>query len=144
SYVIICGGMVLLSYRPKKWTTALKEVLMLYIATFFLGGFFHSLYYHSMLGYYFHELLQGRLIQDLHGSQIILLILSGIIAIYTLIKVMNSLRRGELELYEADLILGKKSIHVSGLLDTGNCLYDPIFGKPVIIIEFAALTELLS
>lgn len=144
SYVIISGIMVWITYRPSKWSVAIKSILILYVATFFLGGILNSLYYHSMLGYYFHELLQGRLVQNLSGSQILFYIFSGIIAIIILIKVMNSLRKGDLEIYEADLFLDKKSIRVSGLLDTGNCLYDPIFGKPVIIIEYSALTSLLS
>ncbi|NMB43589.1 MAG: hypothetical protein GX995_05615, partial [Clostridiales bacterium] len=37
-----------------------------------------------------------------------------------------------------------KSLVLRGLLDTGNNLYDPIFGKPVNVIEYSSIIKLLS
>ena len=38
----------------------------------------------------------------------------------------------------------EKKVRVVGLLDTGNGLYDPIYGKPVIIAEYSVISNLLS
>jgi stage II sporulation protein GA (sporulation sigma-E factor processing peptidase) len=48
------------------------------------------------------------------------------------------------ETYEVELIFQNRSFRTKGLLDTGNCLYDPIFKKPVIIIEKTLLNNLMS
>lgn len=144
SYILICGIMVFITYRPKKWSLGLKSVFILYITTFFLGGLLNSLYYHSALGYYFHEIIEGRFFPNIKGRQLIILAISGLSGIALFIKSINNLRSKELELYKVDLYFENKCIHLTGLLDTGNCLYDPIYGKPVIIIEYSALKDLLS
>lgn len=144
SYIIICIVMIWVSYKPKTWQMVLKGVLVLYLATFFLGGLFNSLYYHSMLGFYFHELINGRLPINLSGWKIVLLIISGIIGILLLLKIISDFRRGNDDLYDVKLYFKDKSLVLRGLLDTGNNLYDPIFGKPVNVIEYSSIIKLLS
>lgn len=144
SYFVICAIMVGLTFRPKTWYLGLKSMIILYVGTFFLGGVFNSLYYHSMLGYYFHELINGRIFKDLKGWKIVVLIVLGLIGLYTLVKVMNNLKGDDKRFYETNLYHRDKSISLTALLDTGNNLYDPIFKKPVIIIEYSSLKKLLS
>ncbi len=144
SYLIICVIMIWITFKPSSWQVGLKGVIVLYVATFFLGGLFNSLYYHSMLGYYFHELINGRLFQDLNGWKLVFLAIFGIFGTYTLIKIMTNLRNKNKRLYETNLCFGDKKITLTSLLDTGNNLYDPIFNKPVIIIEYSSLMKLLN
>lgn len=144
SYFLICILMIRITFKPVSWQMGIKGVTVLYVATFFLGGLFNSLYYHSMLGYYFHELINGRLLSEINGWKILLLVMSGIIGIYLLIKIMNNLRKGDMRLYETKIFFQDKSISLISLLDTGNNLYDPIFKKPVIIVEYSTLKKLLS
>ena len=49
-----------------------------------------------------------------------------------------------MELYEAEIFFQDKSVWAVGLLDTGNNLYDPIFKKPVNIIEQEVINKILS
>jgi stage II sporulation protein GA (sporulation sigma-E factor processing peptidase) len=144
SYIIICFAMIMTSFRLKNWPSRIKAVCMLYITTFFLGGFLNALYYNTRLGYYFMELIQGRLFNNRNMTYLCLAAITGTAAIWVFIKTLKNLRSGDLELYETELSYGEKSIQIIGLLDTGNNLYDPIYGKPVIIAELSALNPLLT
>jgi stage II sporulation protein GA (sporulation sigma-E factor processing peptidase) len=44
---------------------------------------------------------------------------------------------------EVELVLEERRIITKGLLDTGNCLFDPIHKKPVMVMENSLLEELL-
>lgn len=144
AYVIICFAMILISFGYKKLAETIKAVILLYITTFFLGGVINSLYYHSMIGYYFEELIQGRLFQNQNMTYFVLVIMVGAAAIRIFIITLKNLRSGDLQTYEIELSYGDKCIRIIGLLDTGNNLYDPIYGKPVIIAEYSALEPLLT
>ncbi len=144
AYVIICFAMIWISFRLKKWAARIKAVILLYITTFFLGGVMNSLYYHSKLGYYFAELIQGRLFQNRNTAYFVSASVAGIAAGYVFIVTLRNLRSGDMETFRTELSYGDKSIRVIGLLDTGNNLYDPIYGKPVIIAEYSALEPLLT
>lgn len=144
SYLVICSIMIWITFKPSSWQVGIKGILVLYVATFFLGGLFNSLYYHSMLGYYFHELINGRFFQNLKDWKLVSLAIFGIMGIYALIKIMTNFRSGNKRLYETNIYLRDKNITLTSLLDTGNNLYDPIFNKPVIIIEYTSLINLLS
>lgn len=144
AYIIICFSMIFAAFGIKSPAAFMKAVILLYITTFFLGGVLNSLYYHSMMGYYFKELIHGRLFQNQNMAYFILSGVVGTAAILIFIRTLKNLRSGELQIYETELSYGEKSIQVIGLLDTGNNLYDPIYGKPVIITEYAALEPLLT
>lgn len=144
AYVIICFSMILISFGFKNLAETIKAVVLLYITTFFLGGVINSLYYHSMVGYYFEELIQGRLFQNQSMAYFVLAIIVSAVAVRVFIVTLKNLRSGDLQTYETELSYGDKSIRIIGLLDTGNDLYDPIYGKPVIIAEYSALESLLT
>ncbi|WFR54996.1 sigma-E processing peptidase SpoIIGA [Anaerocolumna sp. AGMB13025] len=144
SYVVICTAMILIAFGFTSLAAGIKAVIILYITTFFLGGVINSLYYHSMIGYYFEELIQGRLFQNRNMAFFILSAVAGGAAAVIFVITLKNLRSGELKTYETELSYGGKNIQIIGLLDTGNNLYDPIYGKPVIIAEFSSLEPLLS
>ena len=52
--------------------------------------------------------------------------------------------RMEGELIPVDFQLGKKSVRLTALRDSGNTLFDPITGQPVLIAEADRMWELLS
>lgn len=144
SYVIICTLMICASFRFKNWKEQMRAVLVLYLSTFLLGGVMNSLYYYSRLGYYFQELIQGRL---LHNRNPLYLVLSGATAFLLLplfMKIIYLFRRGKQELYPTELFYRDKSVQLVGLLDTGNDLHDPIYGKPVLVAEYSAVEPLLN
>ena len=63
---------------------------------------------------------------------------------FFIIKNISDFRRGNDDLYDVKLYFKDKSLVLRGLLDTGNNLYDPIFGKPVNVIEYSSIIKLLS
>ena len=144
SYFFLSILMVIATYKPKSLQMALKGVVILYLATFLLGGLINSLYYHSMFGYYIHELINGRLFNGLSTNIITLLVALGIIGMTVLVKTISKIYRRDVSFFDTDLIFQDKTISLTGLLDTGNNLFDPIYGKPVIIIEYSSLKGLLS
>lgn len=141
SYCLICTGMVYISYIQKGCRARLKSIAVLYITTFFLGGVLNSLYYYSKLGVFFRDLVNGR---NLNKTYFVIAIIFGTIAIIVFIHTYYSFRRGDSRLYETELFYREKKVRVVGLLDTGNGLYDPIYGKPVIIAEYSVISNLLS
>lgn len=144
SYVIICLGMICIAYHRMNWKTRMKAIIVLYITTFFLGGVMNSLYYYSKLGYYFRELIQGKLFQNRNVPYFIFAVLVSFAFVPIFIDTIRGFKRRDLELYQTEMSYKDKSIQIVGLLDTGNSLYDPIYGKPVLIAEYAALVPLLS
>lgn len=144
SYCLICTGMVSVSYIQNGWKARLKSIAVLYITTFFLGGVLNSLYYYSKLGVFFHDLMNGRLFGNLNKTYFVIAILFGTIAIIVFIHTYYSFRKGDSRLYATELFYREKKVRVVGLLDTGNGLYDPIYGKPVIIGEYSVISKLLS
>ncbi len=144
AYVILCSAMILTAFGFTSLKATVKAIVILYITTFFLGGVINSLYYHSMIGYYFEELIQGRLFQNQSMAFFIFAGCTGAVAVLIFIKTLRNLRSGDLKIYETELSYGDQSIQIIGLLDTGNNLYDPIYGKPVIITEYSVLEPLLT
>jgi stage II sporulation protein GA (sporulation sigma-E factor processing peptidase) len=144
AYVIICLAMIEISFRPKNNKTRGKAVIILYITTYFLGGFLNSLYYHTKLGIYFKELIEGKLFDKQNTTFFILAIITGFLAICIFISALHNLRKGVLDTYQVDLFFGDKSVKVIGLLDTGNSLYDPIYKKPVLVAQEDAIEPLLT
>lgn len=144
SYIVITTFMIKITFGKLKSRTGIKACIILYISTFFLGGILNSLYYNSRLGYYFAQLLEGKLIYERSFLYFILSSLALVIAIIIFIFIINNLRSGELALYNTELTYGSNKIKLVGLLDTGNSLYDPISKKPVLVMYVEALTKLLS
>lgn len=57
-------------------------------------------------------------------------------------RLYTSYRRRHGNIYPVYLYLGTETISLKGLLDTGNSLRDPWFGKPVTIVEQSALKDM--
>jgi stage II sporulation protein GA (sporulation sigma-E factor processing peptidase) len=144
SYVILCFAMVLIAFKTNEWKIRMKSAAVLYITTFFLGGVLNSLYYYSKLGYYFRELINGRLQQQKTVESYIIALFIGLIAINVFIRTLKGFRKQEVQIYPADFYFGNKNVRAMGLLDTGNNLYDPIYGKPVMVAEYSVLSKLLT
>jgi stage II sporulation protein GA (sporulation sigma-E factor processing peptidase) len=144
SYVIICMLMICIAYHMTNWKSRIRAVIVLYISTFFLGGIMNSLYYYSNLGYYFNELISGNLFQNRNTKYFIFAAIVTMASVPVFIETFFMFRRGNTELYQSELSYSGKSVRLVGLLDTGNSLHDPIYGKPVVIAEYAAIEPLLT
>jgi len=142
--MVVVSSIIMLFITYGKMTKAefIKLFIYLYLLTYFLGGFINSIYYHSNLRINIARF--GNLIfSNLTLKNILLifiLVIPASVCGLLLFRIINSKNRDMLDI---ELTLGERSVSTKGLVDTGNCLYDPIFRKPVIIIEKILLKELM-
>lgn len=142
SYIGIVFLMIRITFGKQGIGTTLKSCLLLYISTFFLGGMLHMFYYGLKDG----EVLRigENFLSKPNTGYLLLSIVAGGCSVYLFICVLNHLRSKDLELYHTELYLKDKVVKIKGLLDTGNCLYDPIYRKPVLVTEHKVLQPLLG
>lgn len=147
-YIVISYFMIAITFKKQKIRARIKGVILLYITTFFLGGVMNSLYYNTKLGYYFTEIVNGRLLHTnlFQNRKLPFIILAIIFIILSVIIFMAVFKHGrtDIGLYEIELVYSGNTTKIVGFLDTGNLLYDPIFRKPVMITDFLAIAPLLS
>ncbi len=136
AYLLLSYFMILTTFGRKKLKEQLRAVVLLYISTYFLGGLLNSLYYYTDFGIY--------LMRSTNSIWFFIAFLTGIAGMYVFIRFLKRLRVKVSELYQTDLMLNGKTVKAVGFLDTGNCLRDPYFGKPVIITDYTVIEPLLT
>lgn len=142
-YIFTTCLMVRIAYRFINLREFIKNIIMLFIITFFLGGFLNSLYYHTNLGYFFRELLMKNLFSNVKIKFFLLLSPIIFVGIKLFIKAFEETKRKAHNIYEVEVKYSDKSLILKGLYDTGNSLRDPISKKPVAIAEYSSVKELL-
>lgn len=86
------------------------------------------------------RLTAGRVIHrySLHNNAVtddligLAAIVAAIVFVRTMIFTGKELRKNRI--YRISMQIDENSINCDGLMDTGNCLYEPFFGKPVIVV----------
>lgn len=129
--------------RMKKWELA-KQVAALYLITYFVGGLINSIYYYTDFRERMVNIGNSYIISSLSWKFIIIIMIGLIPALYLFLLLNRWYRSGRKETYEIEIFFDGESIHTRALMDSGNCLYDPVFRKPVMVMENSLLTELLS
>lgn len=137
-------SMVMLAFGKMKKADLAKQMLVLYLITYFAGGFIHSLYYNTGLRPTLQKLMNAFIVSNISWKSVIAVMLVLLPISLLILWVLRLYKSKERKTFEVKLFLDNRSIHTKGLMDTGNCLYDPIFHKPVVIIENELLAELLS
>ncbi|NLZ83339.1 MAG: sigma-E processing peptidase SpoIIGA, partial [Clostridiales bacterium] len=122
----------------------LKQILVFYVITYFFGGVIHSIYYYTDLKIIITNLGKGHSLSNVSWRIIILSILIILPFITLLIWFYRWYKSSSREIYDVDLKLFDRSIHIKGFMDSGNCLYDPVNKKPVIVVEEETIKELIS
>lgn len=127
----ICGfgilsiGMLKIGCKIKERNTLIRGVLVLYLTAFILGGIWEMILSHIAA--------TGLLL--------------GIISYLTLRLILNCYQKYKMKteyLYDVTIYINGKSKHVLGFCDTGNQLKQPFTGKPVSIIDFDSISEILE
>ncbi|BCN31548.1 sigma-E processing peptidase SpoIIGA [Anaeromicropila herbilytica] len=143
-YLIATTLMVVIAFSYKNFRNTLKEVLMLFIVTFFIGGILNSIYYYTDLGFYFRELLNGRL----YMNRNIRFYISGIIALLLVLKLVIPylVHRKDYcsNLYDVEITFCGLKQQGIGFFDTGNELYDPFTRKPVLLANYTFMDKLFD
>jgi len=143
-YIVSSMLMVLIAFGKRKKVDLLKQVIVLYIITYFIGGFMNSIYYYTNLRYHLVRLGEGILYSDISWKVVIITILILTPVILYVIGFLRWFRDIADQTVQVELVMENKSIYTKGLMDTGNCLYDPVNKRPVMVIENTLMDDLLS
>lgn len=141
--MVIGPVMVLIIMGRTKIRRYLRGIGILYLVTFVLGGIMHVVYYYTSFGFLInvlisHEVYRSRLWMSLVGAVVGYALIRWFVAFVFRQKIKK-------ESYYVTIIEhdGKK-IRLNALCDTGNGLFDPIYGEPVNVVEADAITELID
>lgn len=136
--------MIWISFRPLKRGEFIKHVIMLYLITYFVGGFLSSLLYQRNVLYQVINIGKELSVSDL-SMGIVLLGIAMIMMIFLgALLVKNRLTNTRPLQMKVELILENNQIETIGFMDTGNCLCDPMTRKPVMLVEATILEKLLT
>lgn len=134
---------IFIAFKPKSLKDFLKIFLLVNLVSFAFGGACIAIFYYTN----FANILGGMVNFTLKNLSLkLLLICIGLS--YIIIKLsLNWYKRiffkGQ-SFYEIILYKNKENIKLNALLDTGNCLKEPISKKPVLITEFFAIENILT
>ncbi|HWT74407.1 MAG TPA: sigma-E processing peptidase SpoIIGA [Mobilitalea sp.] len=135
--------MLLIAFGRMKKAELLKQVITLYLITYFIGGLMNSIYYNTNVRLQLIHLGNSIVFSNISWKFIIAIMILLFPAVLILLWMYRCYRSGIREIYDVELVYLSKTIGTKGFMDSGNCLYDPIFKKPVIIMENNLLEKLL-
>mgnify|MGYP003312061144 CR=1 FL=1 len=142
SYVFIGLIMACVTYGIVKITYVIRNFLVIYVMTIFMGGLINYIYSYTQLGYAVHNVINGIF----RGVNIVWLI--GISAVsYIIIKgIINFILQVNIRNMKVIVRLTINGItkELYGLIDTGNSLYEPYTDKPVHIVCKHSISEIIS
>ena len=125
--IIMC--IIAFGYKNFKYT--IYNIIYLYMTSIILGGFLYYLkieFSYSNKGFVFYY-------EGLAINYIFLLIISPLI-LYVFIKSIRALKEIKNYYYKVKIVFSNNyEITLSGFLDTGNKLIDPVTNKPIILIN---------
>lgn len=142
-YIVISSLMLIIAFTYRDFKNLLKSIFMLYVITFFLGGILNSLYYHFNIGFYFSELIRGKLYDNRNVKYYLYSALFTFVIVKILIFFYQYTKTELKNIYEVEIIMEDKKLTGFGLLDTGNDLREPLTNKPVIIGEYEFIKEII-
>lgn len=142
--VVTSMVMLLLAFGKLSISDLMKQMTTLFLITYSIGGLINSIYYNTRIRVKLVPIGKTVIFSNIPAKYIIviaLLLFPTIIFLLWLYRIFHSNDR---EVYDLELIFHNTRIKSKGFYDSGNCLYDPLFKKPVIIVEEILLEELLS
>lgn len=135
--------MIITAFGKMKKNELLKQVAALYLITYFVGGLINSVYYYTNFKLLLIKVGEGLTFSNISGKFVIGIILILAPVSLLLLKLFRYYKNNVPETYEIELFYEDKSIKVRGLMDTGNCLHDPVYHKPVMVAEASIIEKLL-
>ena len=135
--IIISILMVEVSYKNNGIKEFFSNIICLYLNSIILGGFLffiNNQFSYKNVGMVFYH--------NGFSINIILIIVLSPVIIYLYIKRQNSYKYDYSKKYVVEItLLNNKKISTTGLLDSGNNLYDPYTNKPIIMIENSLIKD---
>ena len=143
-YVAGAVLMIIVAFKSRKLMELLKQFIVLNLITYFVGGLMNSIYYHTTLRLNIADLGNGIMLSNISWIYASIAIIFIAIALLFILRLMRWYQKHAPETYQVELIMEGRSIRTIGLMDSGNCLYDPIYKHPVMVMENSLLGELLT
>lgn len=142
SYIFIVIIMVMITFGIMKIEYIVRNCLVIYVMTIFLGGLMNFLYSYTYLGYIFQSVIKDIIITP----NIIWLLSMTAVSYLCINGIVHYLKREKkCNLYvKVHLLFNGKYTELLGLIDTGNSLREPYSGKPVHIVSVQSIKELLD
>lgn len=135
TYVVIGGLMVKVGLHTDGIRGLIKGLLGLYLASVALGGMMMALYQHTRIGYYVEQLIRGGFVEGMPLIILVLLTAGAVFGLKYLWINVAEVQRQRSSLYEVTLNVGNRSVSTTGLLDTGNQLFEPVSRRPVHVVS---------
>lgn len=111
---------------------------------FFVDGFLNFVYYRLQMEKYYRSLLSNTVFEKFSVIHLIAGI-GGFILLYPFLAfAVNQVREHIMLLHRVQVMNQGKTVKGVGLLDTGNMLFDPVSGEPVVIAEFSWIREIFT
>lgn len=143
-YIVASVIMIRICFGKLKATDLLKQTIVLYLITYFVGGMINSIYHYTNLRILLANIGNGLVFSNIPLKHIVIVFLIIMPLIFMFLRILQWYQKNAPDTYEVDLVLFDRCVRTTGLMDTGNCLYDPIHHRPVMVMEDSLLKELLT
>lgn len=142
-YLLVSILMIFIAFGKLSIWDLVKQWIVLNLITYFVGGLMNSIYYHTSLRVLF-IIGIGNVISNVSLVYIALLLVIITIIALIFIWLLRFYQIHKPLIYDVELILKDRRVITKGLMDTGNCLYDPLNKSPVMVIENTLIENLLN
>ena len=140
----ISGIMLLVAYGSYDLRSLCKRFFCLYLIVYGFGGVLTWILKETKGGYYFILLMKTTSIRNLYFKSFLFISVGVFLLLFLLFSTGKGVREEQQFLYPVSLMIGKKTIHTIGFLDTGNRLREPVTKKAVLVIEFHSVYAALN
>lgn len=137
TYILVSYGMIRICAGRGEIKDVIKGISILYAVTLTLGGAIHVLYYYTYAGW----VIKHIAVRD--NRLIIFVLISGILVILIYLQLIKVKTYSSCKCRLTCVISGME-IEMSGYMDTGNVLIDPVFHKPVSVAEKKEFYDILD
>lgn len=147
SKIIISMCIVLASFGYKRFRTFIQTLLMFYFVTFIIGGGMVALHFFFKSD---SELMNGVLATKASGfgdaiSWSVVIIGFPVLWFFSKTRIEDvEVRKVHYDqLVKVEIVIDETTLQLTGLIDSGNQLYDPITKTPVMILDCVKLADQL-
>ena len=146
--LILYGGVSIatleIAFSIKSGKDYMIKAVSFFGVAFFVDGFLNFLDQQFAMKRYLESLVQGTPFEKVKIINLIVGI-GGLLICYPVIAALiGYIRENVLLLRRIKLVNEGKAVKATGLLDTGNMLFDPFTGEPVVIAEFSLIRNLFT
>ena len=141
---IISAIMLLIVYENYDLRGFFKRFFCLYLIVYGFGGALTWILKETKGGYYLLLLMRTTSIRNLYFKSFLLISIGVFCLLFLLFGIGSMAKEEQQFLYPVTIVIGEKTVHTMGLLDTGNRLREPRTNKAVLVVEFECIHQALQ